>query len=142
MASFLWSVRVQTLGNCGRFVFHNDVYFFYQKPKIKQLALHDMLCHFQGLYSHRPQLSTNQCTRIRSVIVKSNVDCQSSMATNKSSNFQISYIHNLRTHHKIFNIPGRNSNFFHKYLHFPASISLPQGQRESQKQNSRRQNKN
>ena len=29
-----------------------------------------MLRHFHGLYSHRPQLSTNQRARIRSVIVK------------------------------------------------------------------------
>ena len=33
-------------------------------------ATSDMLRHFHGLYSHRPQLSTNQRARIHSVIVK------------------------------------------------------------------------
>ena len=46
------------------------IIFFYEKPKTKQPALRDMLPHFHGLYSHRPKLSTNQRTRIRSVIVK------------------------------------------------------------------------
>ena len=27
MASFLWCTRVQTMENCGRFVFYNNVYF-------------------------------------------------------------------------------------------------------------------
>ena len=42
-----------------------------------------MLRHFHGLYSHRPYLSTNQRSRIRSVIVKYkvllfiNTTCQS-----------------------------------------------------------------
>ena len=45
--------------NCRRFVFYNNIYFFYEKPqkkknKIKQTALCDMLRHFNGLYSHRP----------------------------------------------------------------------------------------
>ena len=44
--------------------------FFYEKPKTKQPALRDMLPDFYGLYSHRPQLSTNQRARIGSVIVK------------------------------------------------------------------------
>ena len=57
--------------NCGRFVFYNNIYFFFkEKPKTKQPALCDMLRHFHGLYSHRPLLSTNQRPRIRTVIVK------------------------------------------------------------------------
>ena len=45
--------------NCGRFVFYNNIYFFYEKPKTKQPALRDMLRHFHGLltfidYSSRP----------------------------------------------------------------------------------------
>ena len=40
--------------NCGRFVFYNNVDFFYEKPKTKQPAVRDMLRHFHGLYSHRP----------------------------------------------------------------------------------------
>ena len=28
MASFLWSIRVQTMENCGRLVFYNNIYFF------------------------------------------------------------------------------------------------------------------
>ena len=55
--------------HCGRFVF-TITFIFYEKPKTKQAALRDMLPHFHGLYSHRPKLSTNQRTRIRSVIVK------------------------------------------------------------------------
>ena len=51
--------------NCDRFVF-----FFHERPKTKQPALHDMLRHFHSLYSHRPLLSTNQRARIRAVIVK------------------------------------------------------------------------
>ena len=46
------------------------IFFFYEKPKTKQLALRDMLRHFHGLYSHRPSLSNYQRARIRSVIVK------------------------------------------------------------------------
>ena len=44
--------------------------FFYEKPKTKQPALRDMLRHLHGLYSHKPELSTNQLAKIRSVIVK------------------------------------------------------------------------
>ena len=44
--------------------------FLYKRPKTKEPALCDMLCHFHGLYCYRPWLSTNQHTRIRSVIVK------------------------------------------------------------------------
>ena len=41
--------------NCGRFVFYNNIYLFYEKPKTKQPALRDdMLHHSHGLYSHRP----------------------------------------------------------------------------------------
>ena len=70
VASFLWSIRVQTMENCGRFVFYSNIYFFYEKTRrTKQPALRDMLRHFHGLYSHTPQLSTNQRARIRSVIV-------------------------------------------------------------------------
>ena len=56
--------------NCGRFVFYDNIYFFYEKPKRKQPTLRDMLPHFHCLYSHRPQLSINQRARVRSVIVK------------------------------------------------------------------------
>ena len=52
MASFLWSIRVYTMENGGRFVFYNNIYF-YEKSKTKQPAPHE-LCHFHGLYSHRP----------------------------------------------------------------------------------------
>ena len=58
------------MGTCGRFWFFTITLFFCEKPKIKQLALRDMLRHFHGLYSRRPKLSTNQRARIRSVIVK------------------------------------------------------------------------
>ena len=47
-----------------------DLFFFHERPKTKQPALHDMLRHFHSLYSHRPLLSTNQHAGIRSVIVK------------------------------------------------------------------------
>ena len=40
--------------NCGPFVFYNNIYLFYEKPKTKQPALRDMLHHSHGLYSHRP----------------------------------------------------------------------------------------
>ena len=59
------------MGNCGRYDFYYNIYFFYEKPKTKQPALRDMLRHFHGIYSHRLQLSTNQRSSIRSVIVKS-----------------------------------------------------------------------
>ena len=36
--------------NCGRFVFYNNIYFFYEKPKTKQRPLRDMLRHFHGLF--------------------------------------------------------------------------------------------
>ena len=52
------------------FVHVEEKNYFYEKPKTKQPALRDMLRHFHGLYSHRPQLSTNQRARIRSVILK------------------------------------------------------------------------
>ena len=54
--------------NCGRFAFYKTL-FYYKKPKTKQAALRDMLRHFHGLYSHRPQLSTNQRLRIQSVML-------------------------------------------------------------------------
>ena len=40
--------------NCGRFVFYNNLYFFYEKAETKQPALLDMLHRFHGLSSHRP----------------------------------------------------------------------------------------
>ena len=46
--------------NCGRFVFYNDI-FFTKNQKQNNL----------GLYSH---ISTNQRARIRSVIVKQNIE--------------------------------------------------------------------
>ena len=49
--------------------FYNNIYF-YEKPKTKQPAVRDMLRHFHGLFSHRPQLSPNQRARIRSIIIK------------------------------------------------------------------------
>ena len=119
MASFLWSIRVQTMENCGRFVFTITFIFSTKRrcsccfsyfcstfaasstnslseisphmltfgsslsmlrskiictknQKTKQPLLPDMLRHFHGLYSHRPQLSTNQRARIRSVKCKIN----------------------------------------------------------------------
>ena len=38
--------------NCGRFVSHNNIYFFMKNQK--KPALRDMLRHFHGLYSHGP----------------------------------------------------------------------------------------
>ena len=35
-------------------LFFTIIFFFSEKPKTKQPALRDMLCHFRGLYSHRP----------------------------------------------------------------------------------------
>ena len=45
--------------NCGRFVFYNNIYYFFTKKtkktnKKKQPALGDMLRHFHGLYSYTP----------------------------------------------------------------------------------------
>ena len=85
MTSFLLSMRVQAMENCGRFVFYNNSYFFYENldtknTKNKQTrTLRDMLRHFHGLYSHRPQLSTNQRARMHSVIVKLRVHCNRPM---------------------------------------------------------------
>ena len=46
-------LRVESMENCGRFVFYNNIWgFFYEKTK--QPALRDMLRHFHGSYSHRP----------------------------------------------------------------------------------------
>ena len=42
-------IRVYSMENCGRFVFYNNIYFFYEKPKTKQRPLRDMLRHFHGL---------------------------------------------------------------------------------------------
>ena len=90
MKSFLLSIREQAMENCGRFVFYNNIYFVTKnqkqntikqtnqkktknqkkKQKKKKRILRDMLRHLHGLYSHRPQLSTNQRARIHSVIVK------------------------------------------------------------------------
>ena len=69
MASLLCSIRVQTMENCGRFVFYNNIYYFFlpkTKTKKKKTARRG--------YSHRPQLLTNQRARIRSVIVKSTME--------------------------------------------------------------------
>ena len=132
MASFLWSIRVQTMENCSRFVFYNDIYFQFPakflgksrarrgdvflvvfrifalttfatsstnslseisphmlklgssltmlRSKIiftknqKQNNRHCLTCYAMismvSIYSHRPQLSTNQRARTCSVIVK------------------------------------------------------------------------
>ena len=51
MTSFLWPIRVYSMENCGRFVFYNNIYFFYEKPKTKQRPLRDMLRHFHGLFT-------------------------------------------------------------------------------------------
>ena len=80
MTSFLSSMRVQAMENCSRFVFYNNIFFFrkprHKKQKNKQTrTLRDMLRHFHGLYSHRPQPSTNQRARMHSVIVKLRVHC-------------------------------------------------------------------
>ena len=72
--------RVQIMENCGRIVFYNNFIFTSARFLRKSLReatfflLRDMLRHFHGLYSHRPQLSTNQRERIRSVIVKNVFD--------------------------------------------------------------------
>ena len=49
---------------------------FLRKPlrEATFFLLRDMLRHFHGLYSHRPLLSTNQRSRICSVIVKNVFD--------------------------------------------------------------------
>ena len=51
MASFLRSIRVYAMENCGRFAFYNNIYVFYEKPKTKQPALRDMLRHFHDLFN-------------------------------------------------------------------------------------------
>ena len=83
MASFLWSIRVQAMENCGRFVFYNNIYFCLRKTRNKKRSNkqtkktgHCVTCYVISMVynslpgAHRPQLSTNQRARIHSVIVK------------------------------------------------------------------------
>ena len=57
--------------NCGRFNCSLQKHLFLVSSEVSRKITDDMLCHLDGLHSHRRQLSTNQRAKIRSVIVKS-----------------------------------------------------------------------
>ena len=70
LTSFLWSIRVQTVKNCCRFVF--DVSRKIQaKEKENELRHHRVIS--MVLQSYRSQLLTNQRAKNRSVIIKKRI---------------------------------------------------------------------
>ena len=70
MASFLWSIRVLTMENCGRFVFCNNIYF---STKKKQNNRHCVRCYVNSMVYTLMDHSSRPIRKIRSVIVKSTI---------------------------------------------------------------------
>ena len=80
LTSFPWSITVETMKNCCRFVVYNnvdsfDIHFLWNflkscAHKTDGGQIWSPSHHFHGLYVYQTKLSTNQCTRNHSVIVK------------------------------------------------------------------------